>query len=64
MLAGKKLVHAMYVNVGHINHSVERERQNVHVFWNTVSASSIPPPIFYKRNPSLSRLGFLGVHDE
>ena len=43
---GKKVVNAMYVNVGHVHHSVEREKQNVNVFWNTVSASSIPPPIF------------------
>jgi hypothetical protein len=35
MLAGKKVVNAMYVNVGHVHHSVKREKQNVHVFWNT-----------------------------
>ena len=31
---GKKVVNAMYVNVGNVNHSVEREKQNVHVFQN------------------------------
>jgi len=31
---GKKVVNAMYVNVGNVHHSVEREKQNVHVFHN------------------------------
>jgi negative regulator of replication initiation len=32
MLAGKKAVNAMYVNVGNVDHSVEREKQNVSRF--------------------------------
>ena len=36
--AGKKVVNSMHVNVGHIHHSVGREKQNVHVFWNTGSS--------------------------
>jgi hypothetical protein len=31
----KKVVNAMYGNVGHVHHSVEREKQNVYVFWST-----------------------------
>ena len=32
---GKKVVNAMYVNVGNVHHSVEREKQNVKVFQTT-----------------------------
>ena len=35
MLAGKWVVNTMDLNVGHVHHSVERKKQNVHVFWNT-----------------------------
>jgi hypothetical protein len=46
---GENVVNAMYVNVGNVHHSVECEKQNVDVFYNTVSSSAgrcccYPPP--------------------
>jgi hypothetical protein len=41
MLAGKKVVNAMYVNVGHVHHSVEHEKENVNIFGDTAGRTGV-----------------------
>ena len=51
---GKNVVNAMYVNVGHVNHSVEREKQNVNVFSNPARFPPSPPVphLIIRRRPT------------